>query len=69
MRRENNEWGVEQLNHRCEKILQQAGLLARRFDVTQTWYVGRPVMVTENSYHLNLFNGDIGLCLKMKVGS
>lgn len=62
------EWGVEQLNLRCEKILQQAGLLTRRFDVTQTWYVGRPVMVTENSYHLGLFNGDIGLCLADESG-
>ncbi|TEW51809.1 exodeoxyribonuclease V subunit alpha [Psychromonas algicola] len=62
------EWGVEQLNHRCEKILQKAGLLARRFDSTQTWYIGRPVMVTENSYHLNLFNGDIGLCLEGEDG-
>jgi len=56
-------WGVDQLNTNCEKILQKAGLLARRFDNTQTWYNGRPVMVTENSYHLGLFNGDIGLCL------
>ena len=62
------EWGVEQLNHRCEKILQKTGLLARRFDSTQTWYIGRPVMVTENSYHLNLFNGDIGLCLEGEDG-
>ncbi|WP_240791511.1 exodeoxyribonuclease V subunit alpha [Psychromonas sp. SP041] len=62
------EWGVDNLNHRCEKILQKAGLLARRFDQTQTWYVGRPVMVTENSYHLGLFNGDIGLCLQDLTG-
>ncbi|MDA7747116.1 exodeoxyribonuclease V subunit alpha [Psychromonas sp.] len=62
------EWGVDNINRRCEKILQQAGLLARRFDHTQTWYVGRPVMVTENSYHLNLFNGDIGLCLEDESG-
>ena len=62
------EWGVDNLNHRCEKILQKAGLLARRFDLTQTWYLGRPVMVTENSYHLGLFNGDIGVCLADQSG-
>ncbi|MDN2662361.1 exodeoxyribonuclease V subunit alpha [Psychromonas sp. 14N.309.X.WAT.B.A12] len=62
------EWGVNALNHRCEKLLQKAGLLVRRFDMTQTWYVGRPVMVTENSYHLGLFNGDIGLCLEDEHG-
>ena len=62
------EWGVDNLNLRCEKILQKAGLLMRRFDQTQTWYLGRPVMVTENSYHLGLFNGDIGLCLQDNTG-
>lgn len=28
------------------------------------WYEGRPVMVTENDYSLNLRNGDIGITLK-----
>jgi len=27
------------------------------------WYPGRPVMILENDYGLNLFNGDIGICL------
>lgn len=27
------------------------------------WFVGRPIMVTQNNYHLKLMNGDIGLCL------
>ena len=27
------------------------------------WYHGRPIMITQNNYHLGLFNGDIGLCL------
>ena len=62
------EWGVDTLNQRCEKLLQKAGLLPRRVDKTQTWYAGRPVMVTENSYHLGLFNGDIGLCLEDEHG-
>jgi len=26
------------------------------------FYPGRPVMVTANDYHINLFNGDIGIC-------
>jgi exodeoxyribonuclease V alpha subunit len=28
-----------------------------------TWYPGRPVMILTNDYGLNLFNGDIGICL------
>jgi len=31
------------------------------------WYEGRPVMVTRNDYHLDLRNGDVGICL-MKNG-
>ena len=62
------EWGVELLNKRCEKLLQKAGLFTSNIDAMQIWYVGRPVMVTENSYHLNLFNGDIGLCLEDESG-
>ena len=27
------------------------------------WYPGRPVMILSNDYGLNLFNGDIGICL------
>ena len=27
------------------------------------WYPGRPVMILNNDYGLNLFNGDIGICL------
>jgi exodeoxyribonuclease V alpha subunit len=27
------------------------------------WYPGRPVMILNNDYSLNLFNGDIGICL------
>lgn len=63
-----HEWGVENLNLRCEKILHQSGLIIRHADKQQTWYVGRPIMVTENSYHLGLFNGDIGLCLQSECG-
>ena len=32
------------------------------------WYSGRPVMVTRNDYHLNLMNGDVGLCLPTAQG-
>jgi exodeoxyribonuclease V alpha subunit len=34
----------------------------------QAWFVGRPVMVTRNDYHLNLMNGDVGQCLPTVTG-
>ena len=39
--------------------------LAARFDLDlrQTWYHGRPVIVTRNDYARGLFNGDIGIAL------
>jgi len=29
------------------------------------WYVGRPVIVTQNDYNLGLFNGDVGITIKL----
>ncbi|MEB3767001.1 exodeoxyribonuclease V subunit alpha [Acinetobacter sp. MD2] len=33
------------------------------------WYVGRPVMMTENDYQLGLSNGDIGICFYHRENS
>jgi exodeoxyribonuclease V alpha subunit len=30
----------------------------------QTWYVGRPILVTENDYAVRLYNGDVGVILR-----
>jgi exodeoxyribonuclease V alpha subunit len=49
-------WGVEAQNQRIVKTLFQ------RED--RGWYAGRPVMVTQNDYNLNLMNGDIGMTLE-----
>ncbi|HLX52515.1 MAG TPA: ATP-binding domain-containing protein, partial [Aquella sp.] len=27
------------------------------------WYTGRPIIILENDYSLELFNGDIGICV------
>jgi exodeoxyribonuclease V alpha subunit len=32
------------------------------------WYPGRPVMITSNDYNLDLYNGDIGICVETAVG-
>lgn len=51
------EGSVNQINYHIESTLTQ-------HHSAQTWYHGKPVMVTENNYALQLFNGDIGLCLQ-----
>ncbi|WP_232772446.1 exodeoxyribonuclease V subunit alpha [Psychromonas sp. Urea-02u-13] len=60
------DWGVMGLNQLAETVLNKAGLITLNSDNNQlanNWYVGRPVMITQNNYHLGLYNGDIGLCL------
>ncbi len=49
--------GVSFLNRQIEACLARANLI-RPY---AAWYDGRPVLVTENSYALRLFNGDIGV--------
>lgn len=53
--------GVEHLNALVDKFMQRA-LALNTFNASN-WYSGRPVMVTQNDYRQNLFNGDIGLTL------
>jgi exodeoxyribonuclease V alpha subunit len=38
--------------------------MQRKIRVTGAWYVGRPILITENNATLQLYNGDIGLCLR-----
>ena len=54
-------WGVEGLNKRVARLLQEEGLIAVRGE----WYPGRPVLVTRNDYELGLMNGDIGITLEL----
>lgn len=49
--------------------LQMQQLLARRgWRTAQPFYPGRPIMVTQNHYRLNLFNGDAGVVLPNTYG-
>jgi exodeoxyribonuclease V alpha subunit len=57
-------WGVAGLNRAIEQALADAGLLAPRGE----WYEGRPVIVTRNDPSLGVFNGDIGIALRVPVG-
>ncbi len=42
-------------------------LMRERLRVPQyeRWYAGRPVIVTRNDYGLRVFNGDVGICLRV----
>lgn len=56
------DFGVQRLNQYMEQQLlsELPSTHVRQGD----WYVGRPVMVTENNYQLGLSNGDIGICFQ-----
>lgn len=56
-------WGVEETNRQIERLLSKAGILK---GTTQQWYSGRAVMITRNDYDLGLFNGDIGILVKLE---
>ncbi|MGA1847084.1 exodeoxyribonuclease V subunit alpha [Deferribacter abyssi] len=51
-------FGSEKLNEIIDKKLR------KKFLTSQTWYTGRQVIITVNDYQNELFNGDIGICMK-----
>jgi exodeoxyribonuclease V alpha subunit len=51
--------GVQQINQLIER-----GLVRRGYNCSpESWYTGRPVLITRNDYSVGLYNGDIGICL------
>ena len=52
--------GVDPINRQVELALMQRGFPCR----PDSWYPGRPVLITRNDYSLDLYNGDIGICMK-----
>jgi exodeoxyribonuclease V alpha subunit len=55
-------YSVADINERVEHTL----LAQKHIHSVGAWYVGRPVMVLQNNAALQLYNGDIGLCLPDK---
>lgn len=53
------EHGVLALNKLVEQKLSLKGLRCKYNE----WYPGRPILITRNDYGLDLYNGDIGICL------
>lgn len=54
------QWGVDNLNL---QMMQWLGHQRGQADFNP-WYEGRPVMITQNDYSLDLRNGDIGIALR-----
>lgn len=54
------DFGVVGLNQRIERELVRIGKISQTDD---TWYEGRPVMITRNDHGLGLYNGDIGIAM------
>lgn len=50
--------GVEYLNRKIKSILQEEGLISKYDE----WYHGKPIIINQNEYSLDLKNGDIGIC-------
>jgi len=57
-------WGVEGLNQSIAGYLSEQKLI----DASDTWYAGRPVLITGNDYNLGLMNGDIGITFVVPWG-
>ena len=55
------EFGVERMNQLVEGSLARNKLI--NLVENEHWYVGRPVMISQNDSALGLHNGDIGICL------
>ncbi|MBV7300033.1 exodeoxyribonuclease V subunit alpha [Enterovibrio paralichthyis] len=58
-------FGVKGLNIAIEKALAAEKLIAPGEEL---FYVGRPVMVTQNDHGLGLYNGDIGIVVAQEEG-
>lgn len=55
------DFGVTGLNQRIERALAKKGRIKPD---DETWYLGRPIMITRNDHGLGLYNGDIGIVMR-----
>ena len=53
-------FGVEGLNRKIENVLREAELIPKSGGAE---YAGKPILVTQNDYQLQLYNGDVGILL------
>jgi exodeoxyribonuclease V alpha subunit len=50
------------------RVLSRLAAAIAGFDAEARWYLGRPLLVTENDYELGLFNGDTGVVVARPDG-
>nr|WP_314741483.1 exodeoxyribonuclease V subunit alpha [uncultured Haemophilus sp.] len=62
-----SELGVERLNQLIAEALQKANLV--RFNHLRESYVGKPILITENSLQYGIYSGDIGIVLPDETGA
>jgi exodeoxyribonuclease V alpha subunit len=55
--------GAETVNRLVERALVRQGRIRINPHRNSPWYSGRPILITQNDYSLDLFNGDIGVTL------
>ncbi|OCG31100.1 exodeoxyribonuclease V subunit alpha [Gilliamella sp. Choc4-2] len=60
-------FGLEGLNKQIELLLVKNKLIEQRNK--ENWYIGRPIMILQNSATLGLYNGDIGITLPSEKDS
>ncbi|QJC37498.1 exodeoxyribonuclease V subunit alpha [Enterobacteriaceae endosymbiont of Donacia thalassina] len=53
-------FGTQIINNIIEKELFNKKIIINNIKY-KNWYIGRPIIITQNNYFLNLFNGDIGI--------
>ena len=50
-------FGVKAINAQVEQFIKRKNNIKQN----ELWYAGQPILITENDYSLNLFNGDLGI--------
>lgn len=55
--------GVININEKLDRIFISLLKKHNNFEVKDNWYTGRPIIILDNDYSNNLYNGDIGICV------
>ena len=58
-------FGIQQINQYIISILHQHQLI---HTPTEEWFIGRPIMITQNYPTLSLYNGDLGIVIPDEQG-
>ncbi|MCW5196365.1 exodeoxyribonuclease V subunit alpha [Buchnera aphidicola (Pemphigus obesinymphae)] len=59
----NGIYGIKKINIFIEETMEKMNLIESIQINNNTWYIGKPILITKNNKSLGLFNGDIGITL------